>query len=117
MLKREGWQVGKKRVYRLYRLDGLQVKMKVRRRKRIALFRGKIDRATGPNQHRSMDFVHVQTHDGRLLRILTVIDQWSREIVCLETNFLLSGRCVGKALDEAARSRGWPRAITCDHGR
>jgi putative transposase len=44
MLKREGWQVGKKRVYRLYRLEGLQLRMKVRRRKRIALLRGKVAR-------------------------------------------------------------------------
>jgi hypothetical protein len=44
MLKREGWQVGKKRVYRLYRLEGLQLHMKVKRHKRIALMRGKLNR-------------------------------------------------------------------------
>jgi len=65
MLKREGWQVGKKRVYRLYRLEGLQLRMKVRRRKRIALLRGKVVPATGANQHWSMDFVHEQMLDGR----------------------------------------------------
>ena len=51
MLQREGWQVGKKRVYRLYRLEGLQLRMKVKRRKRIALLRGKAPTPTGPNQH------------------------------------------------------------------
>ncbi len=51
MLKREGWEVGEKRVYRLYRLEGLQLRMKVKRRKRIALLRGKPQPATGPNQH------------------------------------------------------------------
>ncbi|WP_382160737.1 transposase [Hydrogenophaga sp. ANAO-22] len=66
MLKREGWEVGEKRVYRLYRLEGLQLRMKVKRRKRIALPRGKPQPATGPNQHWSMDFVHDQTQDGRL---------------------------------------------------
>lgn len=116
MLKREGWQVGKKRVYRLYRLEGLQLRMKVKRRKRIALLRGKVAPATGPNQHWSMDFVHDQMHDGRKFRILTVIDQWSRESVTLEANFRLTGRCVGQALDQAARLRGWPRAITVDNG-
>ena len=115
MLKREGWQVGKKRVYRLYRLEGLQLRMKVKRRKRIALMRGKPQKPTGPNQHWSMDFVHDQTHDGRACRILTVIDQWSRESVCLEANFRLSGRCVAQALDEVARHRGWPKAITVDN--
>lgn len=117
MLKREGWPVGKTRVYRLYRLEGLQLRMKVKRRKRIALLRGKPQKPTGPNQHWSMDFVHDQTHDGRAFRILTVIDQWSRESVCLEANFWLSGRCVAQALDEAGRHRGWPKAITEDNGR
>ena len=115
MLKREGWPVGKTRVYRLYRLEGLQLRMKVKRRKRIALMRGKPQKPTAPNQHWSMDFVHDQTHDGRAFRILTVIDQWSRESVCLEANFRLSGRCVAQALDEVARHRGWPKAITVDN--
>ena len=63
-----------------------------------------------------MDFVHDQMHDGRKFRILTVIDQWSRESVSLEANYRLTGRCVGLALDQAARQRGWPRAITVDNG-
>jgi putative transposase len=116
MLKRERWEVGEKRVYRLHRLEGLQLRMKVKRRKRIALLRGKLQPATGPNQHLSMDFVHDQTQDGRAFRIPTVIDQWSRESVCLEANFRLSGRCVAQALDEVARHRGWPIAITVDNG-
>lgn len=116
MLRREGWQVGKKRVYRLYRLEGLQLRMKVKRRKRIALLRGKAPRPTGPNQHWSMDFVHDQTQDGRRFRILTVIDQYSRASVSLEANFRLTGRCVGQALDQAARQRRWPQAITVDNG-
>jgi len=116
MLRRAGWAVGKKRVYRLYRLEGLQLRMKVKRRKRIALQRGRVSLPTGPDQHWSMDFVHDQMHDGRKFRILTVIDQWSRESVTLEANFRLTGRCVGKALDQAAVQRRLPRAITVDNG-
>ena len=63
-----------------------------------------------------MDFVHDQMLDGRAFQVLTVIDQWSRESVTLEANFRLTGRCVGKALDEAALQRGWPKAITVDNG-
>ena len=63
MLKREGCVVGKKRVYRLYRLEGLQLRMNVRRRKRISLQRGRPAMATAPNQHWSMDFVHDQMLD------------------------------------------------------
>ena len=65
MLKRESWPVGKKRVYQLYRLERLQLRMKVKRRKRIALLRGQVVPPTGPNQHWSMDFV---PHDVRSSR-------------------------------------------------
>lgn len=116
MLKREGWEVNKKRVYRLYRLEGLQLRMKVKRRKRIALLRGKAPKPTAANQCWSMDFVHDQMQDGRALRILTVIDQWSRESVSLEANFRLTGRCVGQALDAAAAGRELPKSITVDNG-
>ena len=54
--------------------------------------------------------------DGRAFRILTVIDQWSRESVSLEAHFRLTGRCVGQALDQAASMRGWPKTITVDNG-
>ena len=87
MLRREGWQVNKKRVHRLYRLEGLQVRMRVRRRKRMSLHRGPVPPASGRNQHWSMDFVHDQLLDGRAFRVLTVIDQWSRESVLLEADF------------------------------
>ena len=86
MLKREGWAVGKKRGYRLYRLEDLQLRMKVKRLKRISVQRGRVVPVTGPNQHWSMDFVHDQMLNGRAFRILTVIDQWSRESASLEAN-------------------------------
>ena len=81
MLKREEWKVCKNRVYRLYRFEGLQLRMKVKRRKRLSLQCGRVVPATGPNQHWSMDLVHDQMLDGRAFRILTVIDQWSRKRV------------------------------------
>ncbi len=78
MLKHEGLEIGKKRVYRLYRVEGLRLHMKVKRRKRISRQRGRPTPATGLNQHWSMDFVHGQMLDGRAFRVLTVIDWWSR---------------------------------------
>ena len=64
-----------------------------------------------------MDFVHDQMHDGRRFRILTVIDQWSRESVCLEADFTaLRPECVGQALDRVAEQRGRSKAITVDNG-
>ena len=114
MLRREGWAINKKRVYRLYRLEGLSLRMKTRRRKRISLLRGKAVPATGPNQRWSMDFEHDQMLDGRAFRILTVIDQWSRESVSLEANFRLTG-----TVRRASSGRGCAssRLATVDHRR
>jgi len=78
LLRREGWLVGRNRVHRLYRLEGLQVRMRVRRRKRISLHRGPVPAATTRNEYWSMDFVHDQLANGRAFRVLTVIDKWSR---------------------------------------
>ena len=116
LLRREGWLINRKRVHRLYRLDGLQVRMRVRRRKRLSLHRGPVPSPTAANQHWSMDFVHDQLLDGRSFRILTVIDQWSRESVSVEAGFSLTGRSVAAALDQVAHRRPLPKAITVDHG-
>ncbi len=59
--------------------------------------------------------MHDQMFDGRALRILTVIDQWSGESVSLKANFRLPGRCLGQALGQAAAIRGWPQAITVNN--
>lgn len=60
-----------------------------------------------------MDFVREMLY-GRSVRILTVIDQWSRKRVRLEAIFRQTGRCVGQALDRSAVVRGWPKAIIVD---
>ena len=78
LLRREGWLVNGNRVRRLYRLEGLQLRMWVQRRKHIALHRGPAPIPTGPTERWSMDFVHDTLADGRPFRILTVIDSWSR---------------------------------------
>ena len=64
----------RKRIRRLYRLDGLQLRMRVRRRKHMALHRGPAPRPVGPTERWSMDFVHDTLADGRPSRILTVVD-------------------------------------------
>jgi putative transposase len=75
LLNREGWRVGLNRVHRLYKLEGLQVRMRVRRKKRISLHSGPIPTATGGGQYWAMDFVHDQLANGRKFRVLTVIDK------------------------------------------
>jgi putative transposase len=116
LLRREGWPVNKKRVRRLYRLEGLQLRMRVRRRKHIALHRGPAPLPVGPTDRWSMDFVHDALADGRQFRVLTVVDQWSRQSPILEVASSLSGATVGVALDRVLPAGAAPRSITVDHG-
>jgi putative transposase len=116
LLRREGWKVNLKRVRRLYRLDGLQIRMRVRRRKHIALHRGPAPAPTGPTERWSMDFVHDALADGRPFRVLTVVDQWSRQSPILEVASSMSGQSVGAALERAIAEDAAPRSITVDHG-
>jgi putative transposase len=116
MLRREGWKDGRNRIHRLYRLEGLQVRMRPRRTKRLSLHRGAVPKPVAANQYWSMDFVHDQLTTGRKFRVLTVIDQWSRESVLLEIQFALTGQSVVDALETLSQSRSLPKAITVDHG-
>ena len=116
LLRREGWPVNTKRVRRLYRLDGLQLRMRVRRRKHIALHRGPAPQPVGPTERWSMDFVHDALADGRPFRVLTVVDQWSRQSPILEVATSMSGRTVSAALERALAEKDTPRSITVDHG-
>jgi putative transposase len=115
LLRREGWPVNHKRVRRLYRLDGLQVRMRLRRRKHRALHRGPAPTPTQPIERWSMDFVHDALADGRPFRVLTVIDQWSRQSPVLAVAFRMSGLTVSQALDRVLPVQV-PRSITVDHG-
>jgi len=108
--------VNRKRVRRLYRLEGLQLRMRVRRRKHIALHRGPAPRPIGPTERWSMDFVHDALADGRPFRVLTVVDQWSRHSPILEVAFSMSGKTVSAALDRVIGGHAMPRSITVDHG-
>ena len=81
MLRREGWLVNTKRVYRLYREEGLELRMR-KRAKRAAHTRIRLAEASYPNQRWSMDFVSDRMVDGRWFRILTVVDQYTRECLC-----------------------------------
>lgn len=116
LLQREGWAVNVKRVRRLYRLEGLQLRARVRRRKHRALHRGPAPAPVGPQDRWSMDFVHDQLADGRPFRVLTVVDQWSRLSPLLSPSFRVRGQDVADALDRVALMTSLPRSITVDHG-
>jgi putative transposase len=116
LLRREGWHVNAKRIYRLYREEGLIVRTKQRRK--IAARQRAMTTALAirPNQCWSMDFVSDKLADGRSFRILTMVDQFTRECVGLEADRSMTGRKVTEALERARQERGrLPESITVDN--
>ena len=116
LLRREGWKVNAKRVYRLYDEENLKVRSverkKVARRQRVPQ-----PQAARPNQCWSADFVSDKLSDGRAIRMLTVIDQFTRECIGLEADRSMSGPKVVAALTQAIGERGaTPGSITLDNG-
>ena len=108
--------MNKKRVRRLYRLDGLQLRTRIRRRKHMCLHRGPVPVPSSPHERWSMDFVHHQLFNGRSIRILTVVDQLSRESPLIEVDFAMSGQRVADALEARIADMPAPVSITVDHG-
>ena len=108
--------MNRKRVLRLYRLDGLQRRMRVRCRKHSALHRGSARTPIGSTERWSVDFVHDTLAGGRPFRILTAVDHWSRHSPMLEAGFRMTGETVGQVLDRVLGAHAAPRLITVDHG-
>ena len=116
LLRREGWLVNHKRVYRLYREDGLSLRLKRPRRHVSAAGRERQPAASAPNQLWSMDFVSDALFDGRRLRALTVVDAYTREALAIEVDRGIKGEQVVEAMTRIAVTRGTPRAIRVDNG-
>jgi putative transposase len=115
LLRREGWKVNAKRVYRLYREEALQVRTK-KRMKRAAHARVPQPEAAGPNQRWSMDFVSDRLADNRWFRILTVVDQYTRECLCIYADSSQTGEKVVEHMKRLVAERGTPESITTDNG-
>jgi len=115
MLVREGRQANHKRVYRLYREEGLA--MRIRQRRRIR-WSGVVasPAASKPNQRWSMDFVSDCVSTGTVIRMLTVVDDCTRECPVIEVDTSLGGLRVRRVLDRIASARGLPEAIVVDNG-
>lgn len=115
LLKQEGHYVNIKRVYRIYRLADLSVKR--RRRKRVILTeRTPLIATRHPNVCWSMDFVHDSLANGRRIRCLNIVDDFTRESIAIEVDTSLSGLRVARVLDEVGGKRPLPRMIRVDHG-
>lgn len=115
LLVREGIVANHKRVYRLYREEGLA--MRIRQRRRIR-WTGAVSNpvATRPNQRWSIDFVSDCVSSGRVIRMLTVVDDCTRECPAIDVDTSLGGWRVRRALDRIASERGLPEAIVLDNG-
>jgi putative transposase len=116
-LRREGWKVNHKRIYPLYKAEGLNLMTKRPRRRKAAANR--MDRIvlTGPNQSWSMDFVSDALFDGRKFRALTVVDNHTRECLAIEVAQSLTGDDVVRVLTNIAKERHqYPLHAQADNG-
>ncbi len=115
LLCREGFVVNHKHVYRLYREEGLSVRQRCR--KRVARERCPAPAPTGPNRRWALDFVSDALFWGRKIRMLTVVDLYTREALAIEVDTSLSGVRVAQVLDRVITERGQaPDEIVLDNG-
>jgi putative transposase len=116
LLRREGWMVNHKRVHRIYNELGLQLRNKAPKRRVKAKLREDRREATAANETWAMDFVHDQLATGRKLRVLTIVDTFSRFSPALDPRFSYRGEDVIATLNRVCAEVGFPRAIRVDQG-
>ena len=118
MLRREGWRVNHKRVERIWRKEGLKVPKRQPKRGRLWLNDGSCIRLRPEHRDHvwSYDFVYERTHEGRPLRLLTIIDEYSRECLAIKVARKLSSDDVLSTLARLFVQRGTPGYIRSDNG-
>lgn len=116
LLRREGWTVNHKRVYRLYHAEGLDLRRKRPKRRRASVAREPRIHPTRTNERWTMDFMSDALAGGQQLRVLTVLDSYTRECVALEGGAHFTGRDVATVLTRAGVARGLPAVINVDNG-
>ncbi len=115
LLRREGWSVNHKAVYRIYREEDLQVRK--RKRKRVCpVDRRPIELPGRVNERWSMDFVSDGLSNGSRFRTLNIVDDFSRECPAIEVDTSLPGTRVARVLERLAETRGLPKVIVVDNG-
>jgi transposase InsO family protein len=118
LLRWQGWRVNKKRVERIWRREGLKVPRRQPRRRRLWLGDGSCIRRRAEHRNHvwSYDFVADRTHDGRALRMLTLVDEYTRECLAIDVGRRLNSTDVLERLSELFVSRGAPAFIRSDNG-
>lgn len=113
-LRSAGYAVNHKRVHRLYRQAHLMLRRKAGRR---LIHRGvALAQLTGPNQQWALDFVHDRIGEGRAIRVLTIIDEFTRECLATAVDTGISARQVALTLERIMERRPAPRSLRCDNG-
>jgi putative transposase len=121
MLRREGWRVNRKRVHRLWRKEGLKVP-EGKQRKRRRLLEGTSEngctrrRAERSDHVWSYDFVMDETEDGRRLKMMPIVDEYTRECLSIEVERSITAEDVVSILASLFRQRGEPTFIRSDNG-
>lgn len=113
LLRSEGWTMNLKKTQRLYGEEGLAVRRRKSRR-RIAVARTPIPKAEGPNSRWSTDFIHDQLANGRRFRVLTIIDNVTKECLAAIPDSSLSGKRVVREMRALIARRGKPGMIVSD---
>jgi putative transposase len=114
LLRREGEAINHKRLYRIYREAGLCLRRK--KRKHCVRVSAPLRQYTAANQEWALDFVHDVIAAGRTIRVLSVVDAYTRECLVLEVDTSFASRRVTRVLDDIIVSKGKPAAIRCDNG-
>jgi putative transposase len=116
LLRREGWAVNVKRVHRLYNELGLQLRKKPPKRRVKAKLREDRHIPQGVNEVWAMDFVHDQLATGKKLRVLTVVDAFSRFSPVVDPRYAYRGEDVVRTLEKTCKRVGYPKTIRVDQG-
>ncbi len=115
MLRLQGWVVNHKKIYRLYRDQGLQLRRKGKKRLKSE-GRGLPQPAACANEEWALDFVHDALSDGRSFRTLNMIDAFTRECLSMETDTSLGSERVVRVLNQQIQLRGVPQRLRIDNG-
>lgn len=113
LLRREGWKVNTKRIYRLYKQESLELRLK-KPRKKISRLRIVQPPAQSPNERWSLDFMSDSLYNGRRIRVFTIVDHFSRVSPGIEADSTFPGTRVVEALNRAIARYGTPKTICVD---
>jgi len=116
LLKRDGWPVNHKRVQRLWRQEGLQLPRRKPRKQRVGTSTGEVFRATRKNQVWSYDFLEARTERGGRLRMLAVMDEYTRQCLAIEVARSLPSQRVIQVLSWLFLVQGTPEQLRSDNG-